>query len=175
MWPSSSTMRAADRGSCLRRTVPCRRRDVMFRSAWVEEPPSQTGPRLRRGAGLESKRAWRSYSPRYSLRDVLLRIDAHPAPRIDELLPDRWKPPPSTNADSAAARYRVLHRTDTSQRLNYPGGRTQTSPQRRSGISRGGNSSPPFISWRRNSPTNVSPVNSQLTSFRQTLLPTHGQ
>jgi hypothetical protein len=26
------------------------------------------------------------------LHDVLLRISTHPADRIDELLPDRWKP-----------------------------------------------------------------------------------
>lgn len=37
------------------------------------------------------------------LRDVLLRIDTHPASRIDELLPDRWKPPPDAQAGSAAA------------------------------------------------------------------------
>ena len=37
------------------------------------------------------------------LRDVLLRIDTHPASRIDDLLPDRWKPPPDARADSAAA------------------------------------------------------------------------
>jgi transposase len=27
------------------------------------------------------------------LKDVLIRISTHPAHRIDELLPDRWKPP----------------------------------------------------------------------------------
>jgi len=27
------------------------------------------------------------------LEDVLLRVQTHPAARIDELLPDRWKPP----------------------------------------------------------------------------------
>jgi transposase len=37
------------------------------------------------------------------LRDVLLRIDTHPASRIDELLPDRWKPPPDAQLNSAAA------------------------------------------------------------------------
>jgi transposase len=37
------------------------------------------------------------------LRDVLLRIDTHPASRIDDLLPDRWKPTPDAHADSAAA------------------------------------------------------------------------
>jgi hypothetical protein len=28
-----------------------------------------------------------------SLRDVLVRIDTHPASQIDELLPHRWIPP----------------------------------------------------------------------------------
>jgi transposase len=28
------------------------------------------------------------------LRDIILRLDAHPAARIDDLLPHRWKPPP---------------------------------------------------------------------------------
>jgi transposase len=37
------------------------------------------------------------------LRDVLLRVDTHPASRIDELLPDRWKPPPDANSASSAA------------------------------------------------------------------------
>ena len=37
------------------------------------------------------------------LRDVLLRIETHPAWRSDDLLPDRWRTGPSTNADSAAA------------------------------------------------------------------------
>ena len=27
------------------------------------------------------------------LQDVMLRVDTHPASRIDELLPDRWQPP----------------------------------------------------------------------------------
>jgi hypothetical protein len=31
------------------------------------------------------------------LRDVLLRISAHPADRIDALLPDRWKPAESAS------------------------------------------------------------------------------
>jgi transposase len=33
------------------------------------------------------------------LRDVLLRIDDHPAARIDELLPHRWKPPARVELD----------------------------------------------------------------------------
>jgi len=36
------------------------------------------------------------------LEDVLMRVQTHPASRIDELLPDRWKPPdgqaPATTA-----------------------------------------------------------------------------
>jgi transposase len=27
------------------------------------------------------------------LEDVLMRVQTHPAARIDELLPDQWKPP----------------------------------------------------------------------------------
>jgi transposase len=37
------------------------------------------------------------------LKDVLLRIDTHPNSKIDDLLPDRWKPPPGSNADQASA------------------------------------------------------------------------
>ncbi len=37
------------------------------------------------------------------LRDVLLRIDTCPVSKIDELLPDHWKPPPDAQTDSAAA------------------------------------------------------------------------
>jgi transposase len=35
------------------------------------------------------------------LRDVLLRVDTHPASQIDELLPDRWKPPPEPSSAAA--------------------------------------------------------------------------
>jgi transposase len=34
-----------------------------------------------------------SVNPYEYLRDVLIRVTDHPASRIDELLPDRWKPP----------------------------------------------------------------------------------
>ena len=37
------------------------------------------------------------------LKDVLLRIDTHPASRIDDILPDRWKQPPGSNAEQTAA------------------------------------------------------------------------
>ena len=30
-------------------------------------------------------------------------MDTRPASEIDDLLPDRWKPPPGAQADSAAA------------------------------------------------------------------------
>lgn len=33
-------------------------------------------------------------NPLAYLEDVLMRVQTHPAKRIDELLPDRWKPPP---------------------------------------------------------------------------------
>jgi hypothetical protein len=59
-------------------------------------------------ATAASWRRWRhgescDVDPVAYLRDVLLRIDTHPASRIDELLPDHWKPPPDAQADSAAA------------------------------------------------------------------------
>ena len=34
-----------------------------------------------------------SIDPIAYLQDVLLRVDTHPASRIDELLPHNWKPP----------------------------------------------------------------------------------
>jgi len=36
------------------------------------------------------------------LRDVLLRVDTHPAAKIDELLPHRWTPPVCIALDVAA-------------------------------------------------------------------------
>ena len=33
-----------------------------------------------------------SVNPYEYLRDVLVRVSTHPADRIDELLPDQWKP-----------------------------------------------------------------------------------
>jgi transposase len=35
----------------------------------------------------------RDIDPVEYLKDVLLRVDTHPASRIDELLPQNWKPP----------------------------------------------------------------------------------
>jgi transposase len=40
--------------------------------------------------------------PQAWLADILARIAAHPAHRIDELLPWNWKPPASTIAVRAA-------------------------------------------------------------------------
>jgi len=37
-----------------------------------------------------------SVNPYEYLRDVLLRVSTHPAARIDELLPDQWKPVQAT-------------------------------------------------------------------------------
>jgi transposase len=36
------------------------------------------------------------------LRDVLLRVDTHPAAKLDELLPNRWTPPARVALDLAA-------------------------------------------------------------------------
>lgn len=33
------------------------------------------------------------------LRDVLIRVDTHPAAQIDDLLPHRWQPPITIGAD----------------------------------------------------------------------------
>jgi len=41
-------------------------------------------------------------NPLEYLRDVLLRVDTHPAAKIDELLPDRWTPPTRVAVELAA-------------------------------------------------------------------------
>lgn len=43
-----------------------------------------------------------SVDPIAYLRDVILRLDTHPASRIDELLPHRWTPPTPSNMPLAA-------------------------------------------------------------------------
>ncbi len=37
-------------------------------------------------------------NPAAYLSDVLVRLDTHPAARIDELLPHRWKPTPANTS-----------------------------------------------------------------------------
>jgi transposase len=69
------------------RVVALGRKNFLF----VGDP--ETGANL---AGLYSLVATcdaNDVDPVAYLQDVMLRVDTHPASRIDELLPDRWRPP----------------------------------------------------------------------------------
>jgi transposase len=63
-------------------------------------------------AGLYSLVACEAHDvdPVAYLRDVLLRVDTHPASRIDELLPHRWNPRP-------ASRFEPYVKTSSAGRL----------------------------------------------------------
>jgi transposase len=53
----------------------------------------EAGDHLATPYSLVSTCEARDVDPVEHLKDVLMRIDTHPASRIDELLPHKWSPP----------------------------------------------------------------------------------